>query len=270
VINHLQGGSSPRSRWRMGRLLPRNPGSVAPIRTSMHEVPEVEQGSSGNTESLCIAQAIAVLLRDGAAMQLLQHVAARHARLRSGALQARELIADVIEDMIAGRIACDEHKIGARLKGEVRRRAKRVRRAATQALEIPLDDAPAGALIDETAWMAGSAEVEPTRDAAAVVRIIRELAREDGPVLQLMDLHQRLGQFRRRDARSVGMTPAVYRAARERLGAYCAQAVAATQPPRAPSQDEPITVSATLTVAPSHRTERAARSAAFPRTLRSA
>ena len=204
------------------------------------------------------AEPLAGLLRDDDAMQRLYRVAERGARWPRGSLRVREIVTDVIEDMAIGDTVCDpERPLVPQVRDEVRRRAKRERRGAPRVSFIELGDAPASALIADADQHSGSRDAPDVPDAAALVRSIREQARGDVPVLQLLAFYER-GIVARRDVLRAGMKPWVYRAARERLTAYAAIAVAGASitdevlPQLDPLQLDPHDAATTLSIGPAH------------------
>ena len=188
---------------------------------------DVDSGPAGNTQSQIVAQSIAELFRDDTVLRGLHRIAERHGWLPRGSDQASDLVADVILGVVEGRIARDERPLRAQVRREVRRHAKAHQRAAERSVLLSLDDAPGDALVDTSTDVERAEASAPTRDSVEVVRVILELAAADPPVLQIVDLDTgRL--LRRRDARGAGMTPKLYRTARERLAKYAAEAVAVT------------------------------------------
>jgi hypothetical protein len=179
---------------------------------------------SQNKESQSVAQSIAELLRDPCVIRQLHRTAEREAWLPKDSVSARDLVADVIGELATGVLTCDERALEAQLVREVRRRAHRYRRAAERSMFMSLEEAPPSALIEAKHE---EARQDPSwgRDAAGVVERIRQLAANDAPVLQLLALHER-GLSCRRHARIGGMSPSIYRRARERLVAYATNAIA--------------------------------------------
>lgn len=186
-----------------------------------------------------LAESLAAYVRDDEAMQHTYRLAERHGRLPRESFIAREVVADVIADMLMGDARCDpESTVSSQIEREVLRRAKRLRKAnqprggqrhAPRLEFVPLEMAPIGALVIDAAeeeFGGGSAP-----DAAELVFRIRELAREDDAVQQLVTLAER-GIVLRRDVLGAGMTEWVYRAARERLARYAEMALSAARPPR--------------------------------------
>lgn len=178
------------------------------------------------SQSQSVAQSVADLLRDDRAARLLHLVAERYASLPRGSQDAQDLVADTVVALIGREIAGDIDTVSATLQREVRRRAKAYRRAAECSALVPLDDAPADALVDDSSTDRQNEPIDLPRDAGGIVQRIREMAADDEPVLRLVELRV-LGSARRRDARSAGMTPKVYRGASERLALYAKRASAA-------------------------------------------
>ena len=198
-----------------------------------------------STESNLVGESLAAYMRDADAMQQLHRLAERHGRLPRDSVLARELVADVIEDMFMGEVRCDlERTLAPQIEWHVRRRANRLRkvnrsvrgrRGALRPEFIPLDDVPRSALV---------ANPPPDAlDAAEVASRIRELARDDEAVQQLLALYDR-GVVLRRDVLAAGMTEWIYRAARDRLTEYAVLAISAT------STAEVLAISATSTAEP--------------------
>jgi hypothetical protein len=179
--------------------------------------------SSGNNEraAQAVTAELAAQLEDADAMAGLYRLAEAYARVPRDSLVVRELVWEVVEDLLTGDTPRNSEPIPAQLRAEVRRRANRVRRRArAQETIVPIEDA-ASALI---------ADVEPDEPSAPepadlVIRI-REYARGDDAVQQLLALYNR-GLVSRRSALHAGMTTWGYRAARERLVAYAHLAVSA-------------------------------------------
>jgi hypothetical protein len=219
--------------------------------------------SSRNTSSQAVAQSLADLSRDRGAMHLLHHVAERHARLTRGSVEARDLVADVIADFIAGTIERNSVPLAVQVKCAVRHRAQRYRRQVERSILVSLEDADEATLIDESNRAAHLEADASANHAALVVQSMRVLARDDMPALQLLELHG-CGRSRRLDARSTGMSPSVYRGARERLSTYATRAVAVVQA----AEDEASQVASMSSVArvsviadASHRAARSAPNA---------
>jgi hypothetical protein len=179
--------------------------------------------SLGNTESQLPPLTLADLVRDGPILRLLHRIAESRTRLPRGSPDAEDLVAGVIADLATEAIAPDLHNLRAQAIRLVRQRADKYKRDAKKSVTFYFDDAPPEALIDHADDTDDATAVELPRSPAAVIAAVRALGVADKPVLQLLDLYER-GFTRRRDARSVGMSPAVYRTARERLMAYGQQA----------------------------------------------
>ena len=115
----------------------------------------------------------------------------------------------------------------------MRRRANRLRKAnrprskrrnATRPEFVPLDKAPASALV--VAPLQEALDDDSAPDTAELVPRIREYAREDEAVQRLLALYDR-GIVLRRDVLRSGMTQGGYRAARDRLARYAEMALLA-------------------------------------------
>jgi hypothetical protein len=175
--------------------------------------------TSGNTESQSPPLTLADLVRDEGIHRRLHRIAESRARLPRGSQDAQDLVADVIADLATGAITPDPPTLRSQAIRLVRQRADQYERDAQKSGTCYLDDAPPEALTDHADDDEDEANVEPTCQPCAVIRAVRELAVGDQPVLRLLELYER-GFTRRRDARAVGMSPAVYRTARERLTEY--------------------------------------------------
>jgi hypothetical protein len=175
-------------------------------------------------------------MRDADAMQQLHRVAERHGRLPRDSPLARELVADVIEDMFMGEVTCDlERTLAPQIERHVQRRANRLRKANRLGRRrrgglrpefIPLNEVPGTALVADPP--------QDAPDAAEVAPRIRELTRDDEAAQQLLAFYDR-GVVLRRDVLAAGMTEWVYRAARDRLAGYAVLAISAV------STAEPVT-----------------------------
>jgi hypothetical protein len=205
---------------------------------SEREHVEIKEGTHDTaTLSTALADSLAAYVRDGDAMQQAHRLAERHGRLPRDSFTARELVADVIADMLIGESTCEpERALAPQIEREVLRRAKRLRKinrpqgTRRQALRpefVPLEMAPANALMVDP--IQGELDGDGAFDAAELVSRIRELAGDDGVVLQLLTLAER-GIVLRRDVLGVGMTLGVYRAARRRLASYAEVALATVAP----------------------------------------
>jgi len=181
------------------------------------------RGALQDRESQSDSRSIGELVRDDAVMRHVQRIAERHAWLPRDHAAALDLVADVIGELAAGIIARDERTPAVQLRSEVRRRAKRHRRETARKPEISLEQVDASELVDEEAHPKLAYLDSRTRDATAIVSLIRRLADGDVPALRLLDLQVHHGgrTFRRRHA---DMPPAVYRGARQRLASYAAVA----------------------------------------------
>jgi hypothetical protein len=196
-----------------GRHTPRNLPRIS-MQSMKHEY-------SQNIQHRLIAESLATHVRD----EGLYRTAARYARLPPDSFLVRELVADVIEDMLMGNTPCTpDRSLAVQLADEVRRRANRLRRDALRASFIPLEQAPSGALVTATEQHGTKDDGNGVSDAAEVVARIREYARADEAVQRLLGLYER-GLTLRRQVLAGGMTEWAYRTARERLAAYATMAV---------------------------------------------
>lgn len=164
-------------------------------------------------------------------MDRLHRTAARLAHVRRGSWQARDLVWDVLGDVLIGAPTCDPARpLGPQLEQEVRHRAKRWRRGKQRRRGVPqpvfvaLEKAPTSALVIDAP--PESHEDDQGLDPGELVSRIREQARQDPPAQQLLALYGR-GIVARRDVLKSGMTAWTYRAARKRLAAYAAAAATA-------------------------------------------
>jgi hypothetical protein len=181
-------------------------------------------------------------MRDADAMQGLYRVAEHSARLPRGSLLARELVTDVIEDMLLGDAKCDATaKLGPQVERVVQRRGIRLhrgsrpgRRPSQRPEFVPLDKVPASALVASPQQADEDGEQLADDNTALALRI-RERARDDEPVQLLLALYDR-DVLLRRDLLDAGMTAWEYRTARERLTQYAALVLA---------DDAPLSVSTT-------------------------
>lgn len=247
---------------------------------SQNDAPKQDRACRVVTESL------SAFVRDAAAMQQLYRLAERSGRLPRDAIEAREVVTDVIEDIFMEEAKCDpEKELAPQVARHVRRRANRLRKANRPSGRrrgpprpefIPLDKAPASALgVDPPPERA--AEEDNAIDPAELAERIRALARDDGQVQQLLALYDR-GIVARRDVLDAGMTDWVYRAARHRLTRYgeLARAGGFTAMPRSPadSADDGAILVASRGVGSSRRTARVPcalrRPLGSPQKLRSA
>jgi hypothetical protein len=224
-----------------------------------------------------LAESLAAYVRDDEAIQHVYRLAERQDRLPRDSLVARELVTDVIEDMFMGTVTCHlERPLAPQIERHVRRRANRLRKAnrprsrrrgALRPEFIPLDKAPASALVVaplQEALEALDDDSARAPDAAELVPRIREYACEDEAVQRLLALYDR-GFVLRRDVLRSGMTPGGYRAARERLARYAEMALlaASTSPPTVQPPDaedaQDAALPPTLARASSGRTARVRR-----------
>jgi hypothetical protein len=179
--------------------------------------------------SRVVIESLSAYVRDASTMQQLYRIAERFGRLPRDALDAREVVTDVIEDICTGEAKCDpERELFPQVERHVRRRANRLRKAnrpggkrrGPPRIEfVPLDRAPMSALAVEPRREAVSEDEDNAVEPAELAARIRELARGDGQVQQLLALYDR-EIVARRDVLDAGMTDWVYRAARDRLTRY--------------------------------------------------
>ncbi len=219
--------------------------------------------------------ALEMLLRDADAMDSLHRAAARAAHVRPGSWQAWDLVWDVIGDELLGEPTCDlARPLGPQLEQEVRRRAKRwrrgkqSRRGGAQPVFVALEQAPTSALVLDAPQE--SREDEQGHDPEELVSRIREQARQDQPVRQLLALYAR-GIISRRDVLDSGMTAWTYRAARERLATYAATAAdgaATSATPRPDAAPETATLPIPRAIGDKRRPPQTRR--AVSRTIRAA
>jgi hypothetical protein len=194
------------------------------------------------TQRDVLAQALAAYVRDDDAMQRAQRLAERHGRLPQGSFAARELVTDVIGDMLTGDLKSKpEQAVAPQIEKHVQRWANHLRhaqgpprdrgprksrrRARQRPQFVPLDEAPASALVVDGPQHGLDREQEGVLDATEVVARIIAYARGDDAVRQLLELHDR-GLHLRRDALDAGMTDWIYRAAWKRLTEYATAALA--------------------------------------------
>ena len=182
-----------------------------------------------HNERAVVRAALTAILDDDKAMSRLYRTAEMGARLPGNSTTVRELAWDVVGDVLLGEVACDlARDLYPQLEDEVRRRANRVRRDMQRAAFIPLDKAPADALVLDAEPHGTEVDEGSAPDAAELVARIREYARDDDAVLQLLEHYER-GLVPRREVLGNGMTQWAYRAARERLAAYAAMAANAAR-----------------------------------------
>jgi hypothetical protein len=180
-------------------------------------------------ERAVVRAALTAILDDGKAMSRLYRTAEMRARVPGDSMAVRELVWDVIGDVLLGEVACDlARDLYPQLEDEVRRRANRVRHDAQHAAFIRIDEAPADALAIDAEPHSTEVDEDSAPDVAELVARIREYARDDDAVLQLLDHYER-GLVLRRKVLGTGMTQWAYRAARERLVAYAAMAANAAR-----------------------------------------
>jgi hypothetical protein len=165
-----------------------------------------------------LADLLAALERDPDAMLRLHRVAERYGEWPRGSFQAREVVADVIGDVLSGDLKWDpERALGRQVEQYVRRRAKRLREPdsprARRPRLVPLDQAPDELLaVDTMSNIDDEPEVDPVEWAARIrVHAIGNVGAQ-----QLLALYDQ-EICSRRDVLATGMTEWTYRAARERL-----------------------------------------------------
>jgi hypothetical protein len=172
-----------------------------------------------------IADLLAALVRDPDAMLRLHRVAERYGGWPRGSFQAREVVADVIADVLGGESKCDpERALGGQVELHVRRRAKRQREPDNPRTRrprlVPLEHAPDELLAVDSM---SNVEDEPRVDPVEWVARIRVHATDNVGVQQLLELYD--GEIcSRRDVLATGMTEWTYRAAREKLVDYATEA----------------------------------------------
>jgi hypothetical protein len=186
-------------------------------------------GTQQDRVSRVATESLSAFVRDASAMQELYRLAERSARLPRDAIEAREVVTDVIEDIFMGEAKCDpERELAPQLARHVRRRASRLRRAKRPGGNrrgpprpefVSLDKAPANVLAVEPPPETMEESEDDAADPAELAARIRDLARDDDPVQQLLALYAR-EIVARRDVLDAGMTDWVYRAARDRLTGY--------------------------------------------------
>lgn len=168
-----------------------------------------------------VADLMAALARDADAMLRLHRVAERYGRFPRGSFQAREVVADVINDVVGGDLKCDpERALGRQVELHVRRQARRVREPvnpkARRPRFVPLDQAPDELLAIDAA---SATDDEPDVDPVEWVARIRAHAVDNVGAQQLLELYDKR-ICSRRAVLATGMTEWTYRAARERLIDY--------------------------------------------------
>lgn len=182
-----------------------------------------------HNEQAVVRAALTALLDDDKAISRLYRTAEMCTPVPGYSTTARELVWDVVGGVFLGDVPCDLGRdLLPQLEDAVRRRANRVRRDAQRAAFIPLDEAPADALAIDGEPHGTEVDEDSAPEAAELVARIREYAREDDAVLQLLE-HYEQGLVLRREVLGTGMTQWAYRAARERLAAYAAMAVTAAR-----------------------------------------
>jgi hypothetical protein len=214
--------------------------AVAPTELDSEDAADyTEHGLSppGTPASATIRDALEALLSDAETMGSLHAIAESHAREPRDSASARELVLEAIADVLLGTISCDPSRsLAVQLAREVRRRTNQKRRADRSRHDprvalVPLELASVGPFADGIDEAIDGSSEHWSLDAADVVAKLREHARDDGSVLQLIALYER-GLVSRRQVLGAGMTEWAYRTARERLTAYATLALsdAATTP----------------------------------------
>lgn len=193
-----------------------------------------------------LSEALATYARDPAAMVRVHRLAERHGSLPRGSFGAQELVTDVIEDVLFGDLTCDpELAIGPQVEKYVQRRASHLRNAESQPRVrgprksrrsarlrptfVPLDDVPENALAIDAPQHQLHENKHDAIDSGELIALIREYARGDNPVEQLLALYDRK-RYLRRDALEAGMSEWAYRTARSRLIRYGIAAALALAP----------------------------------------
>lgn len=186
-----------------------------------------------------VAECFTRLVADVDAMRTLHRIAERYAGLSRDSLGARELVAEVIEDMLFREAKCDQPRkfppdvIQRAVKRHVLRRARRLRRTGDtrrggrgvpRTKLVSLDRVVAGAAATDPLSGRPDRDEQAVPDAAELVSRIREYARDDTEALQLLELYDR-GVVTRRTVLRDGMTAWSYRTARERLVRYATMAL---------------------------------------------
>jgi hypothetical protein len=189
----------------------------------------IETEGVTHNERAMVRAALTALLDDDEAMARLYRTAEAYSRVPGDSPIVRELVWDVVGDVFLGDVTCDlARALSPQLEGEVRRRANRVRRDARRTTSIPVDKAPADALVLEAEPHITEVDEDSAPDVAELVTGIREYARDDDAVLQLLEHYER-GLIVRREVLGARMTQWCYRAARERLATYAAMVEAAAR-----------------------------------------
>jgi hypothetical protein len=177
-----------------------------------------------HNERAVVSAALTAILDDDKAMSRLYRTAEMYARVPGDSTTVRELVWDVVGDVLLGEMSCDlARDLYPQLEDVVRRRANRMRRDAQRAAFIPLDEAPSDALAIDAGPHGTEVDEDSAPKSAELVARIREYARDDDAVLQLLE-HYQQGLVLRREVLGTGMTQWAYRAARKRLAAYAAMA----------------------------------------------
>lgn len=203
-----------------------------------------------DSEQATLRDALAAMLRDAEAMAKLCRSAERSARVPRDSAVARDLVWDVVGDVLLGAVTCaSERPLAVQLGKEVKRRAKDLRRKASRAMIMPLEDAePSAFAIDAEPISLGDDNHGPL-DAADLLSQIRAYARDDRPAQQLLALYER-GVVLRRDVLCAGMSEWSYRSARGRLVGYAVRAKSAI---RSRASTDPEETSSATTTSGDHR-----------------
>ena len=168
-----------------------------------------------------VAGFLAALSRDPDAMLRLELLAERYGGFSRGSFQAREVVADVIGEVLGGDLKCDsERAMDRQVELYVKRRARRLREPENPRTRrprlVPLDQVPDELLaVDSMSHIGHEPDVDPVEWAAR----IRARAADNVGAQQLLGLYDRK-IYSRRDVLATGMTEWTSRAARERLIDY--------------------------------------------------
>jgi hypothetical protein len=184
-----------------------------------------------------IRSALRELLQDRQAIASLCRTAATHGALQPDSPEARALVLDIAGEFFAGDACGEVSQLVQQIDALVQSRANALRHRSNRSKWLPLDSPSALAVEAEPAGR------DDGRDDDELVRRIRELARGDHAVQQLLGLYAQ-GLTSRRHALKAGMTAWTYRTAKDRLAAYAAAARAELA-----AQASPLRASATTTFA---------------------
>jgi hypothetical protein len=169
------------------------------------------------------------LLTDADGMRRAHREAEDAARVPAGSLIARELVAEVVEEVFAGdlRLEPNHEPPADRFIAAVRRRAWRYRSRNKRwtAVHIPLE-----VMTDDETPRAPEPPLDATDDAEVIpeeelLRELRARAAADDVMLRLLELNVK-GVFRREARRQLGVPPDVYRKVRRRLTQLAKKVVA--------------------------------------------